>query len=362
MLSRDDFSPERWGSTDTPVSRLGIAVIGAGRWGQNLVRVFSNQERARLVSVCDVDRSRLSNVNSLATRETSFDAVLFNPNVHAVAIATPPHTHAALAVRALSAHKHVFVEKPMALSLREALQIHRAAQVNRRRVLVGFVLQHHFATRALEDLVARGVLGQVTHVFARRGGDRRPLVDHPAWWSLAPHDVSLACSFLDTATRLSVVRRELANAVRISARISHASGRSSVLELSDGGPERSRRLYFVGTKRTALFDDLEPIHKLRLFPTPTPVPVDLGALEHALHDLPFEHSPLVPEEPLEAELRHFVEALISGREFRVGIEHALDVVAVLEAGERSMRARGAETTVPDWRSVDRAQLSSASSP
>jgi predicted dehydrogenase len=313
-------------------ARVSVAVIGVGRWGSQLVRVFSGLERAAVVAACDLEASRLSGLDPSIDR-ARWESVLERRDVDAVVIATPPHCHAELTLAALARGKHVFVEKPMAMTLPDALRIRAAALASGRRVMVGLVLHYHPAVTRLAELVEVGALGTIRHLNAARGGGRRPAAEHPAWWSLAPHDISLAQSlFRQTAT--SVIAERANAGELVTARIGFGDREHASLRLDAGSRTRSRRVVVVGTRATAVFDDLEPTEKLRLFESGVRL-LDVPALSAA--------------EPLALEAEHFVGSLIEGTPFRTDIDHAVDVVAVLASGQHSMLAGGAPIGIVDWR-------------
>src|SRR5215216_6263195 len=149
---------------ETPVR---IGVVGLGYWGPNLARNFDALPNARLTWVCDGVGDQLESVAARfpgvqATR--SLDELLADPDLHAVAIATPVPTHAALSIRALEAGKHVFVEKPLAQSVAQAEQVVAAAHEHRRTLMVGHLLEYHPGVERLKELVDAGDLGQARYI------------------------------------------------------------------------------------------------------------------------------------------------------------------------------------------------------
>lgn len=327
---------------------VGVGVIGAGRWGANLVRVFSALDRSRVVAAHDVDPQRMATLPASVRREHSLDALLSLPSVDAVVIATPPRTHSAIAVEALEAGKHVFVEKPMATSLEDALAVRRAALVAQRRVMVGLVLHYHPAVQVLERLVEQGALGTVVGMRAERGGGRRPAAEHPAWWSLAPHDASLA-QRLFGARPVSISATQ--SRAEVLAQVCFENGSRAFLSLDDCAATRRRRVFVVGSTAVAVFDDLEPLHKLRVHRCDAAAAAAESAaeLERTLAGRSAELFTVPDEEPLRLEAEHFVDRLLDDEPFATGIDHAVDIVSLLAAGERSMQHGGASVRVAAWR-------------
>lgn len=327
---------------------LRVGVVGAGRWGGNLIRTFHKLPTASLEIVCDQDAARLAGVVECeVTRE--FERVLSHEQLDAVAIATPPATHASLTIRALHAGLHVFVEKPMATQLSHAVRVRDAAQLAQRRVMVGYVLDHHPAVVALTTLLGSDALGTPLAVLARRGGGRRPGASHPPWWSLAPHDISLAQRVF--GTRTSVVRASEAEGVQ-RAELQFACDRRAHLSIEPDSASRHRMLIVIGTRGSAVFDDLEPQHKLKLYSLRLPADVPLMDAERRLAHEPFLAPALTGEEPLRRELEHFVQALQNGEPFVSDLDDAVDVVSVLACGEQSiLTGHAAAVPVPCWRTL-----------
>ena len=150
---------------------LGVAVVGVGRWGQNLLRVLGTLDTCRAVMVhdsthqCAVETAAAFPGVAVAP---AFDAVLSSADVHAVLLATPPETHGSLARQVLEAGKHVFVEKPMATSLADALALERTAHRNGCLAMAGHLLRYHGGVAALRQLVAQGQLGRIEWALSRR--------------------------------------------------------------------------------------------------------------------------------------------------------------------------------------------------
>jgi predicted dehydrogenase len=328
---------------------VGLAVVGAGHWGQNLVRAFTSLERARVVAVCDSNQARLSEVSAPVRRETDFRALLAGDDIVALVVATPPRTHASLVIEALRAGKHVFVEKPMALSLEDALRIRAASLASGRRVMVGFVLQYHPAVRLLRAQVDQGALGTVTELFAQRGGARQNGSEHSAWWSLAPHDVSLAYELLGGPAVEVGVARVSGEPDAVRGKVAFGGGRSAWLSVDGRRSSRVRRVVVAGSRATAVFDDLEPRHKVKIYRVPSQAGSELERIERELE----RHRPHTPAldqtEPLRLEAQHFVDRLLDGGAFRSDLDHGVDVIAVLASGQKSMGREGTPVAVPDWR-------------
>ncbi len=323
-----------------------VGVVGIGQWGSNLVRAFSTTPSARLVAACDIDDARLTTLPPWVRRSVSISAMLADGDLDAVAIATPPRTHARIAVAALEAGKDVFVEKPMALSVDEAIRIAHAVRETGRRLMVGLILQFHPAVTTLLEWARSGVLGDITRIVAVRGSRRAPSDDHPMWWSLAPHDVSLGISLCRGPVRTVQVTAESHPALSMRATMEFGGG-GAVLHLTLLANERRRTVTVVGTRATAVFDDLDEASPLRLFAA------DDAPGTEATGGVPVGR-PLAlvgrtEDEPLLLEVRCFVDRLIDERPFMTDLGHATDVVAALATGACSLDQGGVRCEVVRWR-------------
>ncbi|HVW28582.1 MAG TPA: Gfo/Idh/MocA family oxidoreductase [Polyangiaceae bacterium] len=321
---------------------LGIAVVGAGRWGKNLVRVFGSLDTARLVSVCDRDVARLADLRTNTDRVLDHSSVLTDPRVHAVVIATPPTTHSDLAVAAIEAGKHVFIEKPMALSTEHATRIIRAANLHGRRGMVGFVLHYHPAIEELRRWIVRGTLGSVSQVLCMRHNTPRDSDEGSPWWSLGPHDINVARFLLGAEPEsIALVTCIDDDVATLRGRLHFSSGCVAEISVASAASKKVRRLVVAGTRGVAVFDDQKPDRKLTLLDSRL---VSLDELDKG--ELPHRHcSPrLAPElplvEPLRVEAAHFVHAVSNGTPFQTDIAEGARVVAILEAGEASLSAGG----------------------
>jgi predicted dehydrogenase len=329
------------GSKSLIRQRLGVSVIGAGRWGKNLVRVFGSLERADLVSVCDSDASVLASLDPSVHKVSSFSQVLSDAHVDAVVIATPTGTHVDLAIAAFEAGKHVFVEKPMALSTIDARRMLRAARLSQRRGMIGFVLHYHPAVEELRRWMAGGLLGRVQRMISVRHGVHARGTEPNSWWSLAPHDVSLArFLFGREPTSVALTEQVDGSVVGMRARLAFDGPCEAEIRVADGARDKVRRLIVVGTEATALFDDLRPEEKLCLYGTAEAVEDMEGLRPQVIAKLP-------STEPLRAEAVHFVHALLAGAPFRTDVSDGARVVAVLEAGQTSLASGGRAVRLED---------------
>ena len=250
-----------------------VGVVGLGYWGPNLARNFAALEGCRLTWCCDSSEEARSRwERSLpGTRFTGDLAdLLADEELDAVVVATDVPSHAALAIRALSAGKHCFVEKPLARSTAEAAEVVAAADAAGRTLMVGHLLEYHPGIAKLKEIVASGELGDVFYVYSNRLNLGKIREDENALWSLGAHDVSVLLHLFDgeepseVLTRgESFVRPGVEDVVFCYLRF--PSGRVAHMHLSWLDPHKERRFTVVGSRQMATFDDMALERKVTVY-------------------------------------------------------------------------------------------------
>jgi predicted dehydrogenase len=278
-------------------------------------------------------------------RTTSdLDELLADPDLDAVAIATPVPTHAPLARRALAAGKHVFVEKPLAQSLADAEQVVADAREHDRTLMVGHLLEYHPGVERLKELVDSDELGKVHYIYGNRLNLGKLRADENALWSLGAHDVSVVLRLAAEepvecyAHGESYMREGVEDVVFCYLRF--PSGLAAHLHLSWLDPHKERRFTVVGSRRMATFDDMAIERKLTVYDKGFEQDYrNYGEYIARSGDV---WSPVVPnDEPLRLECRHFVDCVRDGAVPRSDGESGLRVVRVLEELQRSLVDRAA---------------------
>jgi predicted dehydrogenase len=330
--------------------RVRVAVAGAGYWGINHVRAFARLPGCELVAVSDPDeraRSRAGQLAPQARIEPSFDALLAAPDVDAVVLATPAIAHAAQAQAALGKGKHVFVEKPLALTVADARATVDAAVAAGRTLMVGHLMLYHPAFRRLSELVAGGELGRVYYLYALRVNLGRLRRDENALWSFAPHDLSMILSLVPSPPVSVAARGEayLQEGVEdvVFVNITFADRTMAQIQLSWLDPRKERRLTVVGSKKMVELDDAHPTEKLRIYDKGYDRPPEFTQYGEYLTVRQGDiHIPRIDmAEPLDLECRHFIECVREGKAPRSDGASALRVVELLEAAGRSLANGGA---------------------
>jgi predicted dehydrogenase len=335
---------------------IGVAVVGAGGWGKNHVRTFAALPGAELRYVCDRSTAVLEGITSqhpTVTACTDLRRVLSDDAVRGVIVATDAPNHFPVAKAALEAGKDVLVEKPLALSAKDADALVSLAAANGRVMMVGHLLLFHAAVQKLRELIEAGELGEVLYVTTHRlnlGVVRR---DENAWWSLAPHDISLVSYLLGSApTSVSAtggvfLQKERGLEDVVFASLSYPAGKMAHVHVSWLDPHKTRRLVVVGSKKMAVFDDTSSDQKLVLFDKGVEAPPSAVGYAEAMRvrmgDI------LIPAlkmtEPLRKESEAFLAAIRTRQVPLADGRSGADVVRVLEAGSRSLANDGRRTAI-----------------
>jgi predicted dehydrogenase len=323
---------------------VGVALVGHGYWGRHLARNVVAAPSTTLVGVVDIDEqalARASRIHLGVETWTHLEAALEDDRVEAIVVATPASTHADIAAKALESDRHVLVEKPLAASEPEAVDLVARAREKRLTLMVGHTFLYSVPVNRLRDWIGSGELGRVRHVRSQRMSIGRVRHDVNALWNLAPHDLSILLYLLEerpvavSSLGFSFVREGIEDVC--TASLEFASGVVATVHVSWADPVKTRLMTVVGDEKMAIYDDLSPERPLAL--------VDNGGLAlTSIEDPATSGDPLIPTldlvEPLLLEITDFGEACATGRIPKASAEQGLDVVRILAALDRSMRDRG----------------------
>jgi predicted dehydrogenase len=328
-------------------STVRTAVVGCGYWGKNLVRNFHRLSDLRLC--CDSsDKVRASIAAAYPDVQVTadYDAVLADADLQAVILATPAPSHAAMAIQALEAGKHVFVEKPLALNATDARSMVDAAAAADRILMVGHLLEYHPAVNYIKDMIDTGELGDVYYLYSQRLNLGKVRAGENALWSLAPHDISVALYLLGEAPEeveasgQAFLQDGVEDVTFVTLRF--ASGRVAHLHVSWLDPHKERRLTVVGTRRMVVFNDMEPQEKIKVYDKGVDRPRTEAAeydsyaelLQLREGDIVIPRLPL--SEPLALECSEFLRAIETGVPPRSDGADGLRVVETLEAAQAAL--------------------------
>jgi predicted dehydrogenase len=338
---------------------VGVAVVGLGYWGPNLVRNLHEVEGARAELVCDLRPDALEGIARRypAVRTTTdFADVIADPAVDAVAIATPVSSHFELAARALEAGKHVFVEKPLTASSDEALELIELADEHGLVLMPGHTFLYSPPVNMIRSLIAAGELGDIYFISTSRVNLGLHQSDVSVAWDLGPHDFSILRYWLDeTPSHASALSRgcvipEIPDVAFID--LEFPSGTVAHVELSWLAPSKLRRTTIVGSRKMIVYDDTsnEPV---RVFDSGVMLrdPETFGEynLTYRTGDIVSPH--LEVAEPLRLELEDFARAIETGSTPQSSRELGLEVVRMIEAVDMSLAQNGAKVDVGAERSL-----------
>jgi len=333
-----------------------VGLVGVGGWGKNLARNYSQMPGARLKYLCDLDEDKLSHSQQQFQAEkttTDFSDLVADPEVEAVIIATTGPTHYKLCKMALEAGKDVYVEKPFVLSVAEGQELLDMADKAKRVLMVGHLLEYHPVVEKLKELIDSGELGTVRYIYSQRLNLGTVRADENALWNFAPHDISVILYLLgvdpsDVSARgQSYLRQGVEDVVFLALNFGDkAMGHVHVSWLD---PHKTRRITIVGSKRMAVFDDLEPNEKLKIYDKGAEVSMDYDSFAEYVGlrfgDIVLPY--IRVGEPLRIECEHFLRCVRNRETPRSDGRDGLRVISVLEAADRSLEQNGAPVRIGD---------------
>ena len=337
----------------SPYPPVRAAVVGLGYWGPNLVRNLAEHPNAELVAVCDRREDALLKTARRypALRMTKdLEDVLLSDEIEAVAVATPVSTHYPIACAALEAGKHVFVEKPMAASSQEALDLMHRAERAGRVLMPGHTFLYSPPVNLIRDMLRADELGEIYFISMSRVNLGLHQHDASVAWDLGPHDFSILRYWLEetprfvTAASRGCVIAEIHDVAFIT--LEYAQGTMTHIELSWLAPSKLRRTTIVGAKKMLVYDDTsnEPV---RVFDSGVLFrpPESFGeyTLTYRSGDIVSPHVPVA--EPLLLEMGDFCDAIRLDRQPRSSPRLGIDVVRMIEAVDQSLERGGARVAL-----------------
>ncbi len=318
-----------------------VAVVGTGYWGKNLVRVFHELEV--LHAVCDVEPGRLNSldIGDEVLRYSDLDEVLEDTAVRSVVVATPAATHFELCRSVLKAGRDAFVEKPLAMTVRQGQELVRLAEAGERILMVGHILRYHPAVVRLGEMIEAGDMGRVEYIYSNRLNMGKLRTEENILWSFAPHDISVILALLGEQPVLvsshgeAFLQRNIFDVTLTSIEFPH--GVKAHTFVSWLHPFKEQRLVVVGSEQMAVFEDTSPTEKLVMYPHRVQwhagkIPVAVKG-ERQVVDI-------ASGEPLKVECEHFLECCATRIPPRTDGYEGLAVLRVLNAAERSLRQAG----------------------
>ncbi len=327
-----------------------IGVVGCGYWGPNLVRNLRSLPECRIKMICDQRAGRLESLRRLYPEiegETDFEHMLNGAQLDAVFVATPVEKHHEMVKGALLAGKHVFVEKPLAASGSECEELVELADRQGLILMVGHTFLYSPPVRKMKEIMDEGDIGHTLYISSRRLNLGLYQKTINVVWDLAPHDLSII-TYLMGEQPVSVNCRGSANITRgiedvSNMTLSFASGGYAAIHSSWLDPRKVREMTVVGSRRMIVYDDCEPLGKIKIYDArvETPPHYDTFAeFQYSYHYGDVYVPYIQQEEPLKVECRHFLDCVYRDEEPLTSGRDGLALVRILEAACESMKDNG----------------------
>lgn len=329
---------------------IGVAVVGYGYWGPNLARCFAETDGCRVAAIVDADPAALARAakrHPQARLLSDWREALADPEVEALAVATPVRTHFEIALAALLAGRHVLVEKPMTETSAQSERLIEAAAQRGLTLMVDHTFVYASAVQKMKELVASDDLGQIYYYDSTRINLGLFQRDVNVIWDLAVHDLAIVQHVLASppvavsANGVSHVPGTPENMAQIALYLE--SGAVANLNVNWLAPVKVRRVLVGGSRKMIVWDDLEPSEKIKIYDrgvslTNDPAEIYERLVSYRIGDMWAPR--LATTEPILTETTHFVHCIESGATPITDGRLGLQVVEMLEAASRSMTLRG----------------------
>jgi len=312
-----------------------VAVVGCGYWGKNLIRNF--HELGVLEAVCDNDEE-LSKAFAKKYKVTSlpFEEIINSTEIDSIVIAAPAKFHSEIALSGLNAKKHIFVEKPLAMTVDEAKELIIAAKKNKKKLMVGHLLHYHPVFAELKKIIRSGKLGKILVINSNRMSFGKLRSDENVIWSFAPHDISMVLSLTDDipnglfASGIDFFRRDIIDSASLS--IDFENSLKCNINVSWISPFKEHKLTVITEKGIAVFDDTKKWEEKLIIYNNSFEYQDLPKLnknEGNYIEIPFG-------EPLKIECQHFLDIINKDLEPLTNGNEGVNVLSILEAADKSL--------------------------
>ena len=334
-----------------------VGVVGCGYWGPNLVRNLRQTQDCDLKVLCDTSEARLNHLGRLypdVSTTRQFEDLLGDPQLDAVVIATPVRFHYEMAKAALSVGKHVFIEKPMARTAAEAEELMGLAERQGLVLMVGHTFLFSPAVRRMKEIIDAGDIGQVQYISARRLNLGLFQKDINVAWDLAPHDISILLYLLEelpmsvSCQGSSHVSRGIEDVTMMY--LNFRKNRCAFIHNSWLDPKKVRQMTVVGSQRMIVYDDTEPLEKLKIYDARVEVPPHYDTFAEFTYSYHYgdAYVPYIKQdEPLKLECQNFLESIREGKQPVTDGQLGLDVVRILEAANESLKQQGASISLEE---------------
>ncbi len=334
---------------------LNVGVIGCGYWGPNLIRNFNSHPDCKVKTVCDLDEDRLAHMKSLyadVATTTDVDELINDEDMQAIVIATPVDLHYELGRRSLLAGKHTFIEKPMTSSAEHSRELVTMAEERGLTLMVGHTFIYSAPVRKIKEIIDSGEIGEVYYISSRRLNLGLFQKDINVTWDLAPHDISIILYFLDrppasvNCQGKAHVNPGIEDVTNLT--LNFDNGGFATIHSSWLDPNKIREMIIVGSKKMIVYDDNEPLEKIKIYDKRVEVPPhydDFAGFHYSYHYGDMLAPYIQQTEPLKVETRHFLDCILTDSESMSSGRDGHFVVEILEAASRSLEENGAMVEV-----------------
>jgi predicted dehydrogenase len=329
---------------------INVAVVGCGYWGPNLIRNFRALQDCHVKKVCDIDEGRLLHMKNIypeVETTTDFNDLIMDDEIDAIVIATPVNTHFPLTRESLMAGKHTFVEKPMAMSVEECEKMNELASERNLTLMVGHTFIYSAPVRKIKEIITSGDIGEIYYISSRRLNLGLFQKDINVAWDLAPHCISIILYFLGLPPSAvncqgkHHITEGIEDVTNIT--IDFANGALATIQSSWLDPNKVRDMIIVGSKRMIVYNDTEPLEKIKIYDkrVERPPHYDTFADFHYSYHYGDMYVPYIKQvEPLKVETQHFIDCLRNGAKPMTSGSEGLQVIQVLEAANESLKNQG----------------------
>lgn len=334
---------------------LHVGVVGCGYWGPNLIRNFCQLPETRVLLVADLNQDRLRRMKDLypsIQTTTDYTEITGHKEIDIIAVATPVRTHYHIAAEALSAGKHVFVEKPLASSVQEAEELIARACRHNRKLMVGHTFLYTGAVQKMKEIMESGELGEIYYISSQRLNLGLFQQDINVLWDLAPHDLSIILHLIgqEPVSVHAVGSAHINPAIEDVAMLTLTfhNNLMALIHTSWLDPDKVRKMTVVGSKKMLVYDDVQPAEKIRIYDKS----VEKPPYYDSYAEFPYSYKYgdiMIPKldgaEPIQTELRHFIDCINRDVQPLSDGKSGLDVIRIIEAAERSLRQSSTFTSI-----------------
>jgi predicted dehydrogenase len=337
------------------LKNIAVGVVGYGYWGPNLVRNFNTIDGCSVRTVCDLMPERLAHLKKMygtVNTTNSYEGMINDPAIDAIVIATNVSTHFPLAKQSLLAGKHTFIEKPMASAVAQCQELVETAASTQLTLMIGHTFIYSAPVRKIKEIIDSGDIGEILYITARRLNLGLFQKDINVAWDLAPHDISIILHLLGQQP-ISVNcygKSHMNSGVEdvTSMMLNFQDETFVTIHSSWLDPFKIREMKIVGSKKMVVYDDTEPLEKIKIYDKRVEVPPHYDTFAEFQYSYHYGdmYSPYIQQyEPLKVEAQHFVDSIRSGTRPTTCGREGMKVIQILEAANQSLKQNGARIEI-----------------